>query len=379
MKSKLSSVVITVTVLLMLSHLFPYCLSDNYSDSYQLANHPGGSTFYRLNIVVSQALLDYYTQKSHRLYSNSDFAKFVTPYPLKPIADSLWQIYTDDEDYVNGVLMLVHQIPYEVTAPVKYPVETIAGNKGDCDLFSFIAASVMVAGGLDVVLFYYENEAHMNIGVNLSHTPHDARDQAFHITYGDSDYYVAECTGGNWQNGWRAGECPTDLKDAYTQVITLESSEEEAPGQVSASYNNLAPSALLLTVSSTYLVQGNLVTFSGQLSPVMQNRTITIYVRTDGAPWTILGAVTTDSKGQFVYAWNADVAGIDYFRASWSGNDYYAGADSQIQSVTVLSTFLVVLIGLTLSLVSIGAVVFLVSRRGQVGNLEPLPPEEATS
>jgi len=47
-------------------------------------------------------------------------------------------------------------------------------NEGDCDLFSFVAASTMMAGGLDVVLLLYETQSHMNVGVNLSHEPDDA-------------------------------------------------------------------------------------------------------------------------------------------------------------------------------------------------------------
>ena len=127
--------------------------------------------------------------------------KFVTPYAVKPIADALRTLYSDDEDFANGVLMIVHQIPYEASAPQKYPVETVAANEGDCDLFSFITASVMVAGGLDVVLLYYDSEDHMNIGVNLSHTPEDARSAATYFSHDGKRYYMAETTGGAWETG----------------------------------------------------------------------------------------------------------------------------------------------------------------------------------
>jgi len=372
---KKSKTFLIITVLFIIFYLLPYGFSESYSQSYQLLDEPNGATYYRLTVTVQQSLYEYYIEKSHRLSSNSDFAKFVTPYALKPIADSLLEIYTDDEDFTNGVLMIVHQIPYEATAPVKYPIETIVENKGDCDLFSYIAASIIKAHGLDVVLLYYESQAHMNIGVSLSHVPHDTRSQAYYIMYDDIRYYVAEVTGGNWQNGWRVGECPDDLKTAPVQVITLENCEQWAPGQVSASYKTLVSSTISLSISPTYLIQGGAVTLSGQLSPALQNKTVSIYIKVNNSPWIVLDTVTTNYGGYFTYVWNSETAGICYIRASWSGNDDYAGADSLIQTVTILSTFFVLLLVITLILVSVGIAVFFISRQTQPEVQEPQPPE----
>jgi len=372
---KKSKTFLIITVLFIIFYLLPYGFSESYSQSYQLLDEPNGATYYRLTVTVQQSLYEYYIEKSHRLSSNSDFAKFVTPYALKPIADSLLEIYTDDEDFTNGVLMIVHQIPYEATAPVKYPIETIVENKGDCDLFSYIAASIIKAHGLDVVLLYYESQAHMNIGVSLSHVPHDTRSQAYYIMYDDIRYYVAEVTGGNWQNGWRVGECPDDLKTAPVQVITLENCEQWAPGQVSASYKTLVSSTISLSISPTYLIQGGAVTLSGQLSPALQNKTVSIYIKVNNSPWIVLDTVTTNYGGYFTYVWNSETAGISYIRASWSGNDDYAGADSPIQTVTILSTFFVLLLVITLILVSVGIAVFFISRQTQPEVQEPQPPE----
>jgi len=375
LKSKISRTLTTILVLITFSQLLPCCFPESYTRSYQLLDRPDGLKQYSLNVVVSQSLHEYYREKSHILNSNNDFAKFVTPYALKPISDSLWEIYTDDEDFANGVLMIVHQIPYEETLPLKYPVETLVENEGDCDLFSYIAASVMKAGGLDAVLLYYESEAHMNIGVHLSHTPDDARGQAYHITYYDTQYYVAECTGDNWKNGWRVGECPDDLEDVPVQVITLEDCEQWAPGQVSASYKTLVSSSMSLIVSSKYVIQGSTITLSGQLSPALQNETVTIYVKINNLPWTALEVVTTDSNGEFAYVCNVQTAGAHYVRAGWSGNDDYAGADSPIQNVIVLSIFFIFLLATTILLLCVGAVIFFMSRRNQQQLQEPQPPE----
>ena len=359
--------------LLVISYLLPQGFSENYSQSYQLLDKPDGSTYYRLNVTVQQSLYEYYTEKSHTLSSNDDFAQFVTPYAFKPIADCLLEIYIDDEDFVNGVLMIVHQIPYNET-PVKYPVETIVENKGDCDVFSYVAASIVKAHGLDVVLLYYESQAHMNIGVSLSHVPHDAREQVYYVTYNNIRYYLAEVTGGDWQNGWRVGECPDTLKNAPAQVITLENCEQTTYGQVSASYKTLAYSTISLIISPTYLIQGGTVTLSGQLSPPLQNRTVTIYIKINNSPWIVLDTITTN-HGYFTYAWNTEATGICYIRSSWSGNNDYAGADSTIQTVTILSTFFVLLLVITAILVCIGITVFIMSRQAQLGIPEPQPPE----
>jgi hypothetical protein len=372
---KKSRTLLLIAALLLISYLLPQGFSQHYSQTYQLLNEPNGSTHYSLSVTVQQSLYDYYVEKTHRLNSNTDFAKFVTPYALQPIANSLATIYADDEDFTNGVLMIVHQIPYEVTGPTKYPVETIVENKGDCDLFSYIAASIMKAQGMDVVLLYYEAEAHMNIGVSLSHVPNDAREQAYYVTYNSIHYYVAEATGGNWQDGWRVGECPTELKNAQVQVITLENSESWAPGQVSASYTTLASSTLSLTLSTNYLIQGGTVTLSGQLTPSLQNTTITIYIKVNTSPWVALDTVTTNNNGFFSYIWNADASGLCYIRASWSGNDTYAGADSTIQMITILSMFFILLLTMTAILVGVGIAIFVASRQNQPQIPEPQPPE----
>jgi len=362
-RESLSKIFLVMIVLLVLSYLSDNCYLENYSHSYQLLDRPNGSTYFRLNVTVQQSLHEYYTEKSHKLNSNGDFARFVTPHALKPIADSLWEIYTDDEDFANGVLMIVHQISYVETLPAKYPVETIVANEGDCDLFSYVAASIMKAGGLDVVLLYYEHQSHMNIGVSLSQVPSDARGQAYYFTYNHVKYYVAECTGENWQGGWRVGECPDNLENEAAQIVTLENCEQWAPGQVSASYKTLEVSTISLNVSGTYLIQEGDVTLSGQLLPSLQSKTITIYVKVNGSPWTLLGTATTDSGGWFTYVWDVATVGICYVRASWSGDDDYAGADSPILTVTVLPKLFIWLLIIAAISVCVGAFIFFISRR----------------
>ena len=200
MKSTAAKTAILITTTLILLSTISLGNAQDQTLSYQLLNRPEGNVTYELNVVIPENLHEYYEEKSHRLTSSNEFSKFVTPYALQPIADRLREIYDNEESFTNGVLMMVHQITYVETTPGKYPVETMADGQGDCDLFSFIAASIINAGGLDVVLLYYEEQSHMNIGVHLSSAPQDVRDSVFYVTQDGKRYYVAECTAGESAN-----------------------------------------------------------------------------------------------------------------------------------------------------------------------------------
>jgi hypothetical protein len=304
-----------------------------------------------------------------------EFAKFVTPYALKPIADSLWSIYNDDEDFANGVLMIVHQIPYEVTAPQKYPVETIVENKGDCDLFSFIAASVMMAGGLDIVLLYYENQNHMNVGVNLSHAPNDARSTVGYFDVNGKRYYMAETTGGQWENGWRVGERPNMLRGAPAHVITLEGAEQVSPEQVSSSYS--APSSIILALSSNLILEQNTVIISGLITPSLSNKSVTIYVRgSDDSEWTVLKTILTDSNGHYSYAWSPNPAKIYHVKASWLGETGHMDANSNIQTLIMIPTNWILITIISIVSATAAIVIFAVSRRSRTPQYaQPIPSE----
>ena len=337
----------------------------NYVYSYWLLDYPEGSNRYELSVSVTPSLYEYYRSKDHSLYS-LNFEKFVTPYAFKTVSDSLWSIYSDEEDFANGVLMIVHQIPYVESAPQEYPVETIVQNEGDCDLLSFAAASIMMAGGLDVVLFYYEAERHMNIGVSLSHAPNDAKSEVYYIDYNGRSYYMAETTGGLWETGWRVGERPDELKEASAQIITLDNVEQVSPGQVTSSYSALASSSISLVLSSTQIVQGGTVTVSGQTTPVGSNKTVTIYVRKTGSPWNALGTAQTDSDEKFSFLWIPESASTYYIRASWSGDDDYAGADSDIQTLMVIPAdwiFIFILSAVSASIILVVGIIVVLKRR----------------
>jgi len=366
--SKCSLKKIVVTLFLLVAFFLPNCcFAANYDYTYGLLNHPDGSTNYQLTVSVTSSLYEYYRSKDHNLYSY-DFAKFVTPSPLKPIADDLWNIYSDNEDFANGVLMIVHQIPYEESTPQKYPIETIVENEGDCDLFSFIAASIMKAGGLDVVLLLYETQSHMNVGVYLPNEPDDARSAVYYYTHEGKRYYTAECTGDEWRNGWRVGECPDLLKGVPARIITLEDCEQSSPGQVSSSYGALVASSLSLAVSSRFVIAGNTITISGSISPALSGRNVILYVSSGGSQLSVLANVTTDSDGWYSYTWKPSSAGTCSIRASWSGDANYAGADSGVCTLIVVP-FEWLIMGITTIVLLIVLLIVTIATRRK-------PPEE---
>lgn len=339
-------ILIASLCMLLLILLPSSCLAATHKYSYKLVDIPRGSTTYRLTVSVTDTLYEYYSSQDHNLYSY-DFSKFVTPDALKPVADDLWSIYSNEEDFANGVLMIMHQIPYVESNPQKYPVETIVENEGDCDLYSIIAASIMKAGGLDVVLLLLEYQDHMMVGVHLPESPKDARTQAYFYKYEEKKYYIAETTGGNWETGWRVGECHESLQSASAKIMPLENCERSAPGQVSSSYSIPDSSSIFMSLSTNFAVFQNNVEIRGLLSPSLAGETVTLYVSSLGSSLTMLATVVTDSNGQYCYTWYSPPGGIHSVRANWSGDDEYSGADSStFRLVVVPSEFLMV--GITL-------------------------------
>jgi hypothetical protein len=374
MKATLAKTAILLATTLIMFSTISICTAQDQTLSYQLLNQLNGNVTYELNVAIPENLQEYYSEKSHQLTSSSGFPNFVTPYALQPIADRLWEIYDNPEDFTNGVLMITHQITYVETTPPKYPVETMTDGQGDCDLFSFIAASILKAGGLDVVLLYYEEQSHMNIGVHLSSTPENIRDSPCYVTHDGERYYVAECTGGNWQEGWRVGECPPDLKQVSTEVVTLEDAEQVAPGQVSASFTSMEPSALSLEVSPIISIENSAIVIGGQLNPELANENITLYAKINTSLWAVIGTVATQPNGHFEYVWTPETAGSHAIRAGWSGNELYTGAMSTTKSATVIPIFLTALIGIAVIAAVVGGVAMLMARHNRQ-SLEPPEPQ----
>ncbi len=346
--------------------------------SFQLLNEPDGDETYQLNVTVPQSLYEYYVGRKHGLSTPDDFPKFVTPYALKPIADRLWQIYDNSEDFTNGVLMLVHQINYTETIPGKYPVETLVAANGDCDLFVFIAASILEAGGINTVLLYYKDQLHMEIGVQLPEEPADARTQVYSVEYQNISYYIGECTGKKWREGWRIGECPTDYTNATAQVVTLEGMEQTSIGQVSANLKELDPSTVTLQVSSSFTLETVGVTIKGQILPQATTENVTLQAKINSPTWTTIGTVETQEDGLFEYMWTPQTGGSITLQASWTGNKEFNGAKSEEATVFVLPLLVIAVVASSVLTVCLVTFTFVKIRSREPQLTVPVPdsPQE---
>lgn len=377
MKNRLAKATTVFLMVLLSFTLVSNAMAQNQTVSYQLLDERTSTAAYTLNIVVPQTLLEYYSDKNHAIYASGEFSKFITPYSVKPIADILMELYQNEEDFANAALAIVHQMTYIETALGKYPVETLLDGRGDCDIFSFVAASIISAGGIDVVLFHYEEKKHMNIGVHLSNPPEDTRTGIYKMTYEGEPYYIAECTGGNWTTGWRVGECPENLRSATAQILTLKNAEQVAPGQVSASFTKLEDSDLSLGISPPFTIENSIITIRGSLSPNRPGENITIYLGINGQPWTVLGKAVTQQDGSFGLTWKGETPGIYGIRASWAGDKTYAGATSGTANTMILPLFLTLLVVIAVVATIAGAIAVAASKhtsRTDLELIEPQPP-----
>jgi hypothetical protein len=342
--------------------------------SLRLLNEPEGDQTYQLNITIPQSLVNHYAAQSHTLFTPNDFPKYVTPYALKPVADSLWQIYDTKEEFANGVLMLVHQITYKETAAGKYPVETLAEGQGDCDLFVYIAASILKAGGIDAVLIYYKEQKHMEIGIDIGGEPQQARVDTFCVEYQNVSYYISECTGIQWRDGWRVGECPSEFQNKTVQVIPLPYSQDVRVGQVSVTLKELEPSTLTLQPSSSILLEGTSLTVRGQILPKNSGENVTIQAKTGGGGYTTVGSVLTDADGKFEYTWTPQTGSVTV-QASWLGNKIYNGAKTEA-AVTVVPLYLLALIVTAIAATGVVSFTYVVTRRRKHDTQQPMQPPE---
>jgi hypothetical protein len=278
---------------------------------------------------------------------------------------------------VNAVLMLTHQIHYEVIDEGRYPVETIFENGGDCDLLSYVAASLTKSEGLDTVLFYYEHENHMNIGVNLPNSPENARTAVTYVDYNGSRYYMAECTGGDWESGWRVGECPPELDDAQITVVTLENCEQVSPGQVSSSFGLTESSLMSITVSSGLVTEGNTLVVSGQVAVSNAEGMVTLYAAaSDG--WFVISKVELGSDGHYVFPWIPTTWGQYRLKASWPGDEEHAGTDSEAVSVYVIPRFLILTGGGLIVMIVVAAVLLLIYKTTHYQGSQTLEEQPST-
>ncbi len=312
----------------------PNAFTGNYDRTYN-SQVQFGLVRHQLYVSVPFSLYDYYRGKTPTIAGDSEYSKLVTPDAVKPIAENLRNLTLNkprsNEEFANAVLTIVHQIPY-ADCDLNYPVQTLVENSGKCDTLSLLAASIMKAGGLDVVLLYFKEVHHINVGVHLPYEPHTSWWwlQPTSYEFNGKKYWIAECTPAT---EWKVGDVPPLLRGEQPCIIPLENSEKTSPAQVSSKLGSpLNSSSIAINLSSgpsDFSYHERKFTISGSISPAYPNETISVYISKDGISYTAC-KTETGYQGNYSFSWNVNSTGTYYIRTSWSGNSDCAGADSEI-------------------------------------------------
>lgn len=328
---------ILLTSILLTVLITPAAFAVKYERTYNTQTQ-FGLTNQKLHVSVPSSLYDYYNGKTIKLANDNQYATLVTPDAVKPIAQNLRNLTSDktrnDEAFANAALTLVHQIPYAIN-DVQYPIETIVENHGKCDTLSLLAASIMKAGGLDVVLLYFKEVHHINVGVYLPYEPHTTWWWLSPTGYelNGRKYWIAECTSAM---DWKVGDIPPLLADQNPTIISLENREPTSPAHVSSRIGKfLNSSSITINLSSdpsNMNSKKRSLAVTGSISPPYPNETITIYLSQDGITYDAF-KTETDNWGNYTFNWNLTSTGTSYLRTSWSGNTNCSGADSEILTV----------------------------------------------
>ena len=283
----------------------------------------------KIFVSITWSLYVFYKSQPHAIYGLSDYWRFITPTAVEPIANILMRLSQDEEEFANMVLSVVHQIPYSRSG-LKYPVETLLENNGDCGALSILAASLMAAGSLDVALIYYElpNASHMAVGVSLAKTPTRLKANFKPRGYlcNGKRYWVAECTG----SGWHVGEERDDLKGAPVKLIPI-NRFGEAPAKVAASLDDppMQSSISLNVPPQAIQINGSIFTFTvlGRIAPAVI-ADVVLYMSRDASSWALLGKARTNISGIYNLSCRLSAPGIYYIVAGWSGCNGLSGSDS---------------------------------------------------
>jgi hypothetical protein len=311
-------------------------LERSFSFDVQYGHFPSTHSLY---VSIPESLYSYYSSLSHSFIGDGDYAKYVTPSIFKSIAENIQKTTNNtpysDEQFANAVLSLVRQIPYN-KSNVKYPIETLVENSGDCDVLSLLAASIMEAGGLDVVLFHYIdlNPSHMNIGVCLDHKPVY---RSWWITptsfdYDNKTYWVAETTS---LGQWKVGVQPELLANCKPYIIPINVTQKSVPGIVSSSLDTpLLPSNISITLSSDNITQNenkHFLNVSGVITPALPNQTVTMYLTHNTVIQTF--QTTTDQNGNYSFNWGLTTTSTYQIQTSCSSIPDCRTADSDVITV----------------------------------------------
>ncbi len=350
MVSRILRIISLFSIFFSILLLFPLnSLGTNIDQEISFKIEIGGKVINSiLHISIPESYYDYYKKLDHNFYEMKYFSRFVTPELFESIALNIKRITDNypnsDEVFANAVLDIIHQIPYK-KSNVKFPIETMVENYGDCDSLTVLAASIMKAGGLDVVLFFYEIDPvnHMNLGVHLPNGIINEIDGAeiFSYKWKEKDYFVAETTG----QSWKLGIQPKNYINSEPIIIPIEKEKEPFFGIIPSKLNSLLlPSNITLNLEPNLQKDedfGTNLTLSGSISPAIPEQEIIIKIKHESKADYDFEIIKTDEFGNYYLNQDFYSPGKYTIQSTWTGNEDYSASDSRSLIINVgLSHFL---------------------------------------
>ena len=337
-----SKVIFTIVIISLILIIPTKTYSTNYEHtfSFNIENKLTKNN-YKIYISITSSIYEYYKKLDHNRAGNEGFSKFVTPNVFTSVAENIKKVTNktkyNDEIFANAVLEIVHQIPYN-KSNIKFPVETIFENSGDCDTLSLLTASIMKAGNLDIVLLLYEDLpiSHMNIGIHLNNEPiyHSNKNNPTYYEFEGKKYYTAETTGDNW----KVGDQPQDYLESEPTIIPIQNIENNSFAEISSSLNPQIQSSISLSlVPQSLLIDeaGTKITVFGSTSPIFPNQKVTIYVNHGNSQPSLQYTTSTNEFGNYSITLHLNETGKYQIQSSWNGNNEYSGSESDILIINI--------------------------------------------
>jgi hypothetical protein len=136
---------------------------------------------------------------------------------IQELSKKLLEIFNKNNylSYSEFVVSFVQTIPYESDDIIskdgypRFPIETLFDKGGDCEDTTYLAASILINFGIDVVLVDFPT--HIGLGVACSNCV------GKYYVYNSRRYYYLETTGRNYG----LGDLPESLKGQTPRIRPL--------------------------------------------------------------------------------------------------------------------------------------------------------------
>ena len=157
---------------------------SNITLLYRLRGHNG-----YINFELSKDIYETFSETKHTYFFNSDNEVIQTmlenntqDYYLKPLINKIKMLSQNSDDQAKIAVSMIQHIPYDYESTRStdwyFPYETLYLNTGVCSDKSILLAYILNELGYETVLFQFDDENHMAVGVKTS-PEYDYRDSGY--------------------------------------------------------------------------------------------------------------------------------------------------------------------------------------------------------